>query len=237
MLRTRGRQRRTGAIGVTLRAAPCADTTDMKRTAIGPALSLFAMLVGLAPAAAAGAPPEAAPPAPASGLYRHELELGPRRLAVALQLQPPAPGSDALVGVGQLETGLALGARLVVRQPCSLTREGTGALGATRIELQRPLGTEGALLSGLSVTGAAELAARARGATLGAGLRLGPATTASLDLLQEQSLRDPAALSRLGRVAVEHRFSPATRLQLVLDVGAGDAAPGMRGSLRFERSF
>lgn len=95
---------------------------------------VFALLLGLA-AGSGAADPVASPPL---GLHER-LDLGPRQLDLALDVASPTSGVAAVSGEARIETELALGAGLVLRQPYTVSLGGERALGASRIEARRAL--------------------------------------------------------------------------------------------------
>jgi hypothetical protein len=159
-----------------------------------------------APAARADAlatAPEAARP-----VVHERLDLGLRQLDLALDVASPTSGVAAVSGEARIETELALGAALVLRQPYTVSIDGARALGASRIEARR-------------------------------ALQLGAATVASVDVIAEPLAR---GLAPRAQTRLEHRFTPDSRAELAVGLGATDPglathARAVSGTLRFEHRF
>jgi len=106
--------------------------------------------------------------------------------------------------------------------------------GEARIEMELLSGADLALrqhyevgLDGQRLLGASRL-------ELGRTLELGPATNASFELRSE---RAASGLAHGASTQIEHRFTPATRAALALDLGSAERSLGLAGRIQLEHCF
>lgn len=140
----RGPARRPRATPITFPGGARSDPASVQHSVL--AILLLAAALGLGPGIAAADPVAA----PAVGLHER-LDLGPRHLDVALDVASPTSGVAAVSGEARMETELAFGAELLVRQPYTVSLDGERALGGSRIEARRAMQLGAATVATLDV--------------------------------------------------------------------------------------
>jgi hypothetical protein len=165
-----------------------------------------------------------------------QLALGAHSLELGLLVHDPsaAARADTLRGEGRLETELAPGTRLLVRQLYGIDERNRGVLGPTQLRLLFGPGH----LEAVHASVRAEHDARGdvAGARLAAGAvaRLGLATSASLDLDHTRRSGDETLRSRLG---LAWQPSLASRIGMSVDVASSEGSFATAAGVQLDHQF